>query len=45
MVLSRLFGTKSDREVKKLAPTIGQINQMYESLSSKSMNWLSGQMN
>jgi len=36
MVLSKLFGTKSDREVKKLAPTIGQINQMYESLSSKS---------
>ena len=36
MVLSKLFGTKSDREVKKLAPTIGQINQMDESLSSKS---------
>ena len=36
MVFSKLFGTKSDREVKKLAPTIGQINQMYESLSSKS---------
>ncbi|MEC9456333.1 MAG: hypothetical protein VX537_02795, partial [Candidatus Neomarinimicrobiota bacterium] len=36
MILSKLFGTKSDREVKKLTPTIGQINQMYESLSSKS---------
>ena len=36
MILSKLFGTKSDREVKKLNPTIVQINQMYETLSSKS---------
>ena len=35
MVLAKLFGTKSDREVKKLAPTIERINQLYESLSSK----------
>ena len=35
MVLAKLFGTKSDREVKKLTPTINQINQLYESLSSK----------
>ena len=35
MVLSRLFGTKSDREIKKLSPTVTRINQLYESLSSK----------
>jgi preprotein translocase subunit SecA len=35
MVLAKLFGTKSDREVKKLSPTIERINQLYESMSSK----------
>jgi preprotein translocase subunit SecA len=35
MVLSRLFGTKSDREIKKLSPIIVQINQKYEDLASK----------
>ena len=35
MVLAKLFGTKSDREVKKLSPTIDRINQLYESMSSK----------
>ena len=35
MVLAKLFGTKSDREVKKLSPTIVRINQFYESLSEK----------
>ena len=28
MFLSKLFGTKSDREMKKLAPTIKKINQL-----------------
>ena len=35
MFLSKIFGTKSDREIKKLSPVINQINQFYESLSSK----------
>ena len=35
MVLAKLFGTKSDREIKKLSPTIVRINQFYESLSEK----------
>ena len=35
MFLSKIFGTKSDREIKKLSPIINQINQFYESLSSK----------
>ena len=36
MVFTKLFGTKSEREVKKLNPTLEKINQMYETLSSKS---------
>ena len=38
MLFSKLFGTKSEREMKKLAPVIKQINQKYESLSTKSQN-------
>ena len=38
MLFSKLFGTKSEREMKKLAPVISQINQKYESLSTKSQN-------
>ena len=29
MVLAKLFGTKSDREVKKLRPSIDRINQLF----------------
>ena len=35
MVLAKFFGTKSDREIKKLKPTVKSINQFYESLSTK----------
>ena len=35
MVLTRFFGTKSDREMKKLHPTRDKINQLYDKLSSK----------
>ena len=35
MIFAKLFGTKSDREIKKLAPTVSQINQFYEKLESK----------
>ena len=35
MVLSKLFGTKSDREIKKLNPTVDKINHFFESLSKK----------
>ena len=35
MVLAKLFGTKSEREMKKLEPTKDKINQFYETLSSK----------
>ena len=35
MVLSKLFGTKSDREIKKLNPTVDKIKHFFESLSEK----------
>jgi len=35
MILAKFFGTKSDREMKKLHPTLDKINQLYETLSSK----------
>ena len=35
MILAKFFGTKSDREMKKLHPTLVKINQLYETLSSK----------
>jgi len=35
MLLTKFFGTKSDREMKKLRPTLDKINQLYETLSSK----------
>ena len=30
MILSKIFGTKSDREIKKLSTEIDKINQSYE---------------
>ena len=35
MILANFFGTKSDREMKKLLPTLDKINQLYETFSSK----------
>ncbi len=35
MVFSKLFGTKSEREIKKLSSTINRINQLFDSLSNK----------
>ncbi len=35
MILAKFFGTKSDREMKKLLPTLDKINQLYKTLSSK----------
>ena len=36
MIFTKLFGTKSDREIKKLSNIISQINQQYENLASQS---------
>ena len=38
MFFSKLFGTKSEREIKKLATILNQIKQKYESLSTKSQS-------
>ena len=35
MFLEKLFGTKSEREIKQLSPSIDKINQYYESLIDK----------
>ena len=35
MFLEKLFGTKSEREIKQLSPSIDKINQYYESLVDK----------
>ena len=31
-ILSKIFGTKSDREIKKITPIVKEINQFYDSL-------------
>ena len=36
MILSKIFGTKSEREIKKLSTEIDKINQSYESFLNKS---------
>ena len=36
MLLAKLFGTKSGREIKKLVPIVTEINQFYDSLASRS---------
>ena len=35
-IVTSVFGTKSDREIKKLRPTLEKINQFYGSLKNKS---------
>ena len=40
MIFTKLFGTKSDREIKKLSNVSSQINQHYEKLASKSDEYL-----
>ena len=36
MFLKKLFGTSSQRYIKKLMPTVDQINYMFQTLESKS---------
>ena len=36
MLLAKIFGTKSQREIKKIIPLVHQINEFYDGLSSKS---------
>ena len=41
MLLAKIFGTKSQREIKKIIPLVHQINEFYDGLSSKSDEYLS----
>ena len=36
MILSKIFGTKSEREIKKLSTEVDKINQSYDLFSNKS---------
>ena len=36
MILSKIFGTKSEREIKKLSTVVDKINQSYDLLLNKS---------
>ena len=35
-ILKKVFGSKSDREIKTLLPIVDEINQITETLASKS---------
>ena len=41
-ILTSIFGTASDREIKKLLPLVEQINEIYATLADKSMEDLRG---
>ena len=36
MFLKKIFGTSSQRQIKKILPLVGQINEFYDSLQSRS---------
>ena len=36
ILLKKIFGSKSDREVKKLLPIVSEVNQFAEKLKTKS---------
>ena len=38
ILLKKIFGSKSDREVKKLLPLVLEVNQFAEKLKTKSEN-------
>ena len=40
-VLTKIFGTKSGREIKQIKPLVGQINSLYDSLEGKDESYLS----
>jgi preprotein translocase subunit SecA len=37
--VKKIFGSKSDRDVKKLRPAIAEINEIFETLKDKSDEW------
>ena len=38
--LKKIFGTKSDREIKKISPIVKEINSIYDSLEGKNEDYL-----
>ncbi len=38
--LTKIFGTKSDREIKKIFPVVQEINSIYDSLEGKNEDYL-----
>ena len=34
-ILTKIFGTKSDREIKKITPLVSKINDFYDTLENK----------
>ena len=39
-ILTKIFGSKSDREIKKILPTVKEVNQFYDSLENKDIAFL-----
>ena len=39
-ILTKIFGSKSDREIKKILPTVKEVNQFYDSLEDKDITFL-----
>ena len=38
--LTKIFGTKSDREIKKISPIVKEINSIYDNLEGKNEDYL-----
>jgi len=39
-ILTKIFGSKSDREIKKILPTVKEVNQFYDSIENKDIAFL-----
>ena len=39
-ILTKIFGTKSDREIKKILPMVKEINEFYDTLEDKDIGFL-----
>ena len=39
-ILTKIFGTKSDREIKKILPIVKQVNELYATLEGKDLSYL-----
>ena len=42
-ILTKIFGTKSDREIKKILPIVKQVNEFYATLEGKDLSYLQDQ--